>query len=139
VPGKPDGVYPNRVPAARLHRPRRCAKLNHVVKGNAGALDRTFAALADPTRRRIIAMLASGPHTVSTIAEPLPMSLVAVSKHISVLERAGVVTRTRVGRTQLCRLRADALRAAAIWLDSYRAFWTDQLDRLEHHLTTEQT
>jgi DNA-binding transcriptional ArsR family regulator len=122
-----------------LREARRRAKLNHMVKSGAGKLDLTFAALADPTRRRIVATLATGPRTVGAIAEPLPISLVAVSKHIKVLERAGVLTRTRVGRTQVCRLRANPLRAAAGWLDSYRAFWTDQLDRLEHHLTTEQT
>jgi DNA-binding transcriptional ArsR family regulator len=110
-----------------------------MVKSQPGALDRTFAALADPTRRRIVATLATGPHTVGALADPLPMSLVAVSKHIGVLERAGVVSRTRQGRSQVCRLRAEALREAASWLDAYRTFWTTRLDSLERHLTKEQT
>jgi len=105
-----------------------------MVKSSAGVLDRTFAALADPTRRGIVATLATGSRTVGAIAAPLPMSLVAVSKHIGVLERAGLVTRTRVGRTQVCRLRPDALGEAARWLDAYREFWTVQIDSLEHHL-----
>jgi DNA-binding transcriptional ArsR family regulator len=105
-----------------------------MVKSSSGALDRTFAALADPTRRGIVATLATGPRTVGALADPLPMSLVAVSKHVGVLERAGLVTRTRVGRTQVCRLRPDALREAAGWLDAYREFWTVQIDSLERHL-----
>jgi len=100
-------------------------------------LNGTFAALADPTRRRIVATLAAGPRSVSAIAEPLPMSLVAVSKHIGVLERANLVTRTRAGRSHVCRLRPEALRQAAGWLDSYRTFWTTQLDALEDYLTEE--
>lgn len=105
-----------------------------MVKSQSDPLDRTFAALADPTRRSIVATLAAGPRTVGAIAAPLPMSLVAVSKHIGVLQRAGLVTRTRAGRTQVCRLRAEALREAAGWLDTYRAFWTVQIDALEQHL-----
>lgn len=101
------------------------------------ALDRTFGALADPTRRGIVATLAAGPRTVGALADPLPMSLVAVSKHVGVLERAGLVTRTRAGRAHLCRLRADPLRDAAAWLDAYRTFWTARLDALEHYLTEE--
>ena len=108
-----------------------------MVNSRSGELDRTFAALADPTRRRIVATLATGPHTVGTLADPLPMSLVAVSKHIGVLERAGIVSRTRQGRNQVCRLRAEALRDAAGWLDAYRTFWTTQLDSLERHLLEE--
>lgn len=105
-----------------------------MVNSGPDVLDRTFAALADPTRRGIVATLATGPRTVGAIAAPLPMSLVAVSKHIGVLERAGLVTRTRVGRTQVCRLRPEALRDAAGWLDTYRGFWTVQIDALERHL-----
>jgi DNA-binding transcriptional ArsR family regulator len=108
--------------------------------GTAGIdpLDRTFAALADPTRRQIVAALAAGPRTVGALADPLPMSLVAVSKHIAVLERAGLVSRTRQGRAHLCRLRPTPLGEAAAWLATYRRFWTGQLDALERFLTEEQ-
>jgi DNA-binding transcriptional ArsR family regulator len=105
-----------------------------VKRGSGDALGRTFAALSDPTRRGIVATLATGSCTVGALAEPLPMSLVAVSKHVGVLERAGLVTRTRSGRTQVCRLHPHALRDATEWLDAYRQFWTTQLDALEHYL-----
>jgi DNA-binding transcriptional ArsR family regulator len=109
-----------------------------MVKSEAGrTLDATFGALADPTRRAILATLAGGPHTISSLAAPLPMSLVAVSKHISVLERAGLVARTRSGRSQVCTLSASPLRDAAAWLDSYHHFWTTRLDGLERYLGTE--
>ena len=101
-------------------------------------LDRTFGALADPTRRAIVASLAAGQRTVSELAAPLPMSLVAVSKHITVLERAGLVARTRAGRSQVCSLVADPLSEAAGWLDRYREFWTARIDSLERYLTTEE-
>ncbi len=91
-----------------------------MVKSTAGTLDRTFAALADPTRRTIVRALTAGPRTVGELAAPLPMSLVAASKHITVLERAGLVSRTRAGRTQVCRLDGAALRDASAWLDEYR-------------------
>ena len=97
-------------------------------------LDLTFGALADPTRRAIVATLASGPRTIATLAEPLPMSLVAVSKHVTVLERAGLLTRTRAGRAQVCALRSEPLAGAADWLDGYRRFWTDRIDSLERYL-----
>jgi DNA-binding transcriptional ArsR family regulator len=97
-------------------------------------LDGTFAALADPTRRRIVATLAAGPRTISALADPLPMSLVAVSKHIGVLERANLVTRSRAGRSQVCRLRPEALREATAWLERYREFWTTHLDALDDYL-----
>jgi DNA-binding transcriptional ArsR family regulator len=97
-------------------------------------LDLTFGALADPTRRTIVATLAREPRTIAVLAEPLPMSLVAVSKHIAVLERAGLVTRVRTGRAQLCTLRPAPLADAAGWLDHYRRFWTDRIDSLERFL-----
>jgi DNA-binding transcriptional ArsR family regulator len=109
-----------------------------MVKLEPERLDLTFTALADPTRRAIVAALTTGPQTVSALAERAPMSLVAVSKHIGVLERAGVVTRTREGRARVCRLRPEALREAAGWLETYRRFWTDRLDALEHYLTEER-
>jgi DNA-binding transcriptional ArsR family regulator len=102
------------------------------------ALDRTFGALADPTRRAIVATLAGGRRTIGELAVPLPMSLVAVSKHVSVLERAGLLTRTRVGRAQVCALVGGPLADAAGWLDGYRDFWTTRLDSLERYLTTEE-
>jgi DNA-binding transcriptional ArsR family regulator len=101
-------------------------------------LDRTFGALSDPTRRAIVATLAGGERTIAELAAPLPMSLVAVSKHISVLERAGLLTRTRVGRAQVCRLAPGPLADAAGWLDGYRQFWTARVDSLERYLTVEE-
>jgi DNA-binding transcriptional ArsR family regulator len=106
-----------------------------MVKSGVDHLGRTYGALADPTRRAIVATLATGPHTVAALAEPAPMSLVAVSKHLGVLERAGVVTRTRQGRARVCRLRTEPLRDAAGWLESYRGFWTGRIDALEHYLS----
>jgi DNA-binding transcriptional ArsR family regulator len=101
-------------------------------------LDLTFGALADPTRRGIVAALAGAPQPISALAAPVPMSLVAVSKHVTVLERAGLVTRTRAGRAQLCTLRPAPLAGAADWLDHYRRFWTDRIDSLEQYLTSEE-
>jgi DNA-binding transcriptional ArsR family regulator len=98
------------------------------------ALDRVFGALADPTRRAIIARLARRPATVSEIAEPFPMSLNAVSKHLQVLERAGLVRRQVVGREHHCALNPAALRPAADWVEHYRRFWEERLDALEHFL-----
>jgi len=100
-------------------------------------LDRTFTALADPTRRALLAAVAGGPRTVGDLAAPLPMSLAAVSKHLSVLERAGLVTRTRSGRHQVCTLNSAPLRTAAAWLATYERFWTTRLDALEQYLNTE--
>jgi DNA-binding transcriptional ArsR family regulator len=109
-----------------------------MVKSSASeTLDRTFTALSDPTRRALLAAVADGPRTVGTLAAPLPMSLAAVSKHLSVLERAGLVTRTRSGRNQVCQLNAAPLRTAAAWLETYHRFWTTKLDALERYLTTE--
>jgi DNA-binding transcriptional ArsR family regulator len=100
-------------------------------------LDLTFGALADPTRRSIVAALAVEPRTIASLAEPLPMSLVAVSKHITVLEKAGLLTRARAGRAQVCTLRADPLAGAAGWIDHYRRFWTGRIDSLERYLAEE--
>jgi DNA-binding transcriptional ArsR family regulator len=97
----------------------------------------TFGALSDGTRRDIVAALAAGQRTIADLAAPLPMSLVAVSKHISVLERAGLLSRTRVGRAQLCTLTPDPLGYADAWLARYRTFWSDRLDSLEHYLAWE--
>jgi DNA-binding transcriptional ArsR family regulator len=95
----------------------------------------TFAALADPTRRAIIGRLAEGEATVNELAEPFAMSLQAVSRHIHVLERAGLVSRGRERQTRPCRLEVDAFRTATDWIDDQRKVWSDRLDRLGDHLT----
>jgi DNA-binding transcriptional ArsR family regulator len=97
-------------------------------------LSATFAALADPTRRAILARLTSGESSVTEIAEPFPMSLPAVSKHLKVLERAGLIARTREAQWRPCRLEARPLKDVADWIDHYRRFWTESLDRLEEYL-----
>jgi DNA-binding transcriptional ArsR family regulator len=94
----------------------------------------TFAALADPTRRAILARLVSGEATVTALAEPFEMSLPAISKHLKVLERAGLIARGREAQWRPCRLTADPLKEAADWLEHYRAFWEQSFDRLEDHL-----
>jgi len=97
-------------------------------------LSSTFAALADPTRRAILARLVSGEATVTDLAEPFEMSLPAVSKHLKVLERAGLIARTRTAQWRPCRLEAAPLKDAADWLEHYRRFWEQSLDRLEDYL-----
>jgi DNA-binding transcriptional ArsR family regulator len=97
-------------------------------------LSTTFAALADPTRRAILARLAQGEATVNELAEPFPITLQAVSKHLKVLERAGLVVRDRRAQLRPSRLQGDALKEAADWLAGYRAFWDGSFDRLEEHL-----
>jgi DNA-binding transcriptional ArsR family regulator len=87
-----------------------------------GTLDATFAALADPTRRAILTRLASGEATVTELAEPFDMTLPGVSKHLKVLERAGLISRGRVAQSRPCRLEAAPLREAADWVESYRRF-----------------
>jgi DNA-binding transcriptional ArsR family regulator len=97
-------------------------------------LSATFAALADPTRRAILARLATGEASVSELAEPFDMSLPAVSKHLKVLERAGLITQTRSAQWRPCRLRAEPLEDVTEWLERYRRFWEESFDRLEEHL-----
>jgi DNA-binding transcriptional ArsR family regulator len=99
-----------------------------------GTLDATFAALADPTRRAILARLASGEASVNELAEPFDMTLPGVSKHLKVLERAGLVSRGRVAQSRPCRLEAAPLREAADWVERYRRFWEGSFDRLEDYL-----
>ncbi|TDD33539.1 ArsR family transcriptional regulator [Actinomadura sp. KC06] len=96
-----------------------------------GALDATFAALADPTRRAILARLRSGEASVSELAAPFDMSQPAVSKHLKVLERAGLITRGRDAQRRPCRLRPGPLEDAAGWLENYRAFWEDRFQNLD--------
>lgn len=98
------------------------------------ALSATFAALADPTRRAILARLAAGEATVGELAEPFAMSLPAISKHLKVLEQAGLITKGRQRQWRPCRLDAAPLRGAAEWIDQYRRFWTESFDRLDEYL-----
>ena len=93
-----------------------------------------FAALADPTRRAILARLADGEATVGQLAEPFDLSLPAISKHLKVLERAGLISRGREAQWRPCRLEAGSLRPAADWVDHYREFWDVNFDRLDAHL-----
>ena len=94
-------------------------------------LSQTFAALADPTRRAILARLVSGETSVTALAEPFAMSLPAISKHLKVLERAGLIARGREAQWRPRRLEAAPLKDAAAWLEDYRRFWDESLDRLE--------
>ena len=98
------------------------------------ALDATFGALADPTRRAILARLASGEATVSELAQPFEMSLPAVSKHLGVLEEAGLLMRAKDGRIRRCSLLAEPMREASDWISDYRRFWEDRFDALADYL-----
>ncbi len=101
-------------------------------------LTATFAALADPTRRAILARLASGEVSVSELAAPFEMSLPAVSKHLKVLERAGLIERGRDAQWRPCRLHAAPLKEVANWVEHYRRFWAESFDRLEEYLRDAQ-
>ena len=101
-------------------------------------LSNTFQALADPTRRAILARLAAGEASVTALAEPFDMSLPAVTKHLKVLERAGLITRGRQAQWRPCKLDAEPLREASNWVAQYRQFWDASLDSLEAYLTTIQ-
>jgi DNA-binding transcriptional ArsR family regulator len=108
--------------------------LNHMVKCSPRLLDRTFAALADPTRRRILEHLAHGDRCVTDLARPYAMSLPAVSKHLRVLENAGLVRRRRSGRVHSLKLQAAPMRQAQAWIEEYRRFWEGSFDRLDEYL-----
>jgi DNA-binding transcriptional ArsR family regulator len=97
-------------------------------------LNLAFAALADPTRRAILARLASGESSVTRLAAPFEMSLPAVSKHLRVLERSGLITRGREAQWRPCRLQAEPLREVAEWVGGYRRFWEESFDRLDDYL-----
>jgi len=97
-------------------------------------LSATFAALADPTRRAILARLSAGEATVTELAEPFEISLPAVSKHLKVLERAGLIERGREAQWRPCRLKAERLREVDQWMEQYRRFWEDRLGRLDDYL-----
>ncbi|MGH7233718.1 MAG: ArsR/SmtB family transcription factor [Nitrospiraceae bacterium] len=102
------------------------------------SLNRTFAALADPTRRAILERLAGGVCCVSELAEPFDMSLPAISKHLRVLEQAGLLAREKDGRIHRCGLASDPLKHAAEWLSAYRRFWDKRFDALDHYLQSTQ-
>ena len=99
-----------------------------------GALDGIFAALADPTRREMVARLAEGPATVGELGEPFGITKPAVTKHVKVLERAGLLERRRDGRVHRCRLNPEALEEAEAWIDHHRRFWEASLDRLARYV-----
>ena len=101
---------------------------------SADHLDRAFAALADPTRRAIVARLASGEATVNELAEPFDITQPSISKHLKVLERAGLISRSRAAQTRPCRLEGAALKAVANWVDAYRNLWDESFDRLDAFL-----
>jgi DNA-binding transcriptional ArsR family regulator len=111
---------------------RRPARLNRMVKSP--PLDRTFSALADPTRRDILERLGSGPATLSELAQPIEMTMPGVLKHVRILEEARLVTTERVGRTRECRLGPERLDHASQWIDAYRRRWERRLDRFERYL-----
>src|SRR5882757_2344562 len=102
-------------------------------------LSATFAALADPTRRAIVARLASGECSVTELAEPFKMSMPAVSKHLRVLEQAGLIARRREAQWRHCRIEAGPLKEVALWTERYRRIWERRLDRLDGYLLELQT
>jgi len=104
----------------------------------ANNLDHVMLAISDPTRRAIIGRLARGPARISDVAAPFPMSLTGVCKHVRVLERAGLVRRTRIGRENTLELSAEPLRDVARWISRYERFWTARLDRLERFFAAKQ-
>ncbi len=107
---------------------------NHMVEYSSRLLDRTFGALADPTRRRILAQLARGEECVTELARPYSISLAAVSKHLIVLEKAGLVKRRRKGRVHSLKLEVRPMQEAQAWISQYRTFWEGNLDRFEEYL-----
>lgn len=106
---------------------------------HADTLNATFAALADPTRRAILARLSTGEASVSELAEPFAMTLPAVSKHLKVLERAGLIERGRNAQLRPCRIAPAPLKEATDWLEQYRGIWEQRLDRLDNYLQQLQT
>jgi DNA-binding transcriptional ArsR family regulator len=105
-----------------------------MVNYSSALLDATFGALSDPTRRAILARLAAGEAMVTELAQPFAMSLPAISKHLRVLESAGMLERQIDGRVHRCRLAAEPMKEAAAWIEQYRAFWEAQFDALEKYL-----
>jgi DNA-binding transcriptional ArsR family regulator len=109
-----------------------------MVKYYSEPLDHVFSALADPTRRAILARLATGESSVGELAEPFDISLPAISRHLRVLRNAGLITRHKDGRVRRCTLQAAPMRAASDWIASYRQFWEDQFDSLAEYLERTQ-
>jgi DNA-binding transcriptional ArsR family regulator len=105
----------------------------------ADPLSSTFAALADPTRRAILARLAAGESSVTEIAKPFAISLPAITKHLKVLERSGLITRSRDAQWRPCRLQAEPMKQAVDWLQHYRRHWEESFDRLDEYLTEIQS
>ena len=112
---------------------------NLMVNYSPEHLDLTFAALADPTRRRILEELSVGDRCVTDLAKPHAMSLPAVSKHLKVLENAGLISRTKDGRTHSLKLEAEPMKQAQQWIEHYRRFWEESFDRLDDYLTKLQS
>ena len=110
-----------------------------MVKYSSEHLDRTFAALADPTRRRMLEQLSHGDLCVTNLAKPHQMSLPAVSKHLGVLEKAGLIGRERCGRVHSLRLNAEPMKQAQAWIESYRRHWEESFDRLDTYLNQLKT
>jgi DNA-binding transcriptional ArsR family regulator len=105
-----------------------------MVKYSSNALDQTFGALSDPTRRAILKMLANGERTVTELAEPFRITLPAISKHLRVLENAGLLKQEKEGRLHRCQIIAKPLQEASEWIAHYRAFWEQSFDRLDEYL-----
>jgi DNA-binding transcriptional ArsR family regulator len=105
---------------------------------NQEQLDATFAALADPTRRAILARLARGEATVNDLAAPFDLAQPSISKHLKVLERAGLISRSRAAQTRPCRLETGQLKLVAEWVGAYRHLWEESFDRLDAHLKSAQ-
>ena len=112
---------------------------NHMVKYLSNTLDATFGALADPTRRSILERLIGGESSVTSLAEPFDMSLPAVSKHLRVLEKAGLLTQEKDGRVRRCRMHAGPMKEASDWVGRYRIFWEEQLDSLADYIEQMQS
>lgn len=112
--------------------------INPSVKYVQDSLSLTFAALADPTRRAILAQLSTGKSTVSEIAEPFALTLPAVTKHLKVLEKAGLITKTKKAQFRNCEINSTGLKEVADWVDEYRTFWEESFDRLGEYLKSVQ-
>ncbi|MBI1777207.1 MAG: helix-turn-helix transcriptional regulator [Proteobacteria bacterium] len=136
--GRPDRRVHARPFASGLTEAAPIPILNFVVKYQQAALDRTFAALADPTRRTLLAQLSQDEsRSVSELARPFAMSLPAVMKHLDVLSEAGLIQRVKSGRTVACQLTARPMEDAVNWLNRYARFWSEQLDRLAAYVENE--
>jgi DNA-binding transcriptional ArsR family regulator len=97
-------------------------------------LDRSFSALADPTRRAIVARLCDGPKSIGELSEPFDMALPSLFKHVRVLEQSGLISSEKVGRVRICRIETHALRATELWIHQHISAWEERLDRMEAHI-----